>query len=420
MSIALFSLFLLVAVIALAFFFKMNAGLLSIAFAMIFGSFIGMSSKDIVAGFGYKLFMTLLGVMFLFSMCQQNGTLELLAKKTVALAGKQTRLIPIIVFLLAAVMAGIGCGTVPVMSLMAVFTIALAIQMESDPILLLSCGLLGSQAGGLTPLASTGILGMQLASAEGVDNIQPTFMGGQFISSFIFMLILYVILKGYKIHSDNPYNLKELPKLNREQWLSIGAILAVVVAVLIFKLDVGLCSFVAGVALILLKTAKEKEAISHIPWSTLILITGVGVLMNVVMKAGGIDLLASSLASIMNDHTVVPFMGLTGGIMSWFSSTSGVVMPTLIPTVKTTLDAMHSTVSPAIVITALTVTAHTAGCSPVSTGGALGLSSYVGQAQCTPEMERKLFIKLFAVAILGVIWNTFFAAIGGFGWIPLA
>lgn len=269
-------------------------------------------------------------------------------------------------------------------------------------------------------MASTGILGMQLASAEGIDNIQPTFMGGQFISSFIFMLILYVILKGYKIHSDNPYNLKELPKLNREQWLSIAAILAVVVAVLIFKLDVGLCSFVAGVALILLKTAKEKEAISHIPWSTLILITGVGVLMNVVMKAGGIDLLASSLASIMNDHTVVPFMGLTGGIMSWFSSTSGVVMPTLIPTVKTTLDAMQSTVSPAIVITALTVTAHTAGCSPVSTGGALGLSSYVGQAQCTPEMERKLFIKLFAVAILGVIWNTFFAAIGGFGWIVAA
>lgn len=70
-----------------------------------------------------------------------------------------------------------------------------------------------------------------------------------------------------------------------------------------------------------------------IPWSVLILIAGVNVLMNITQKLGGIDLLASILASFMSTRIAAPIMGFTGGLMSWFSSANGVVFPTLIPTV---------------------------------------------------------------------------------------
>ena len=55
--------------------------------------------------------------------------------------------------------------------------------------------------------------------------------------------------------------------------------------------------------------------------------------MNITQKMGGIDLLSDILASFMSARTAAPLMGVTGGIMSWFSSANGVVFPTLIPAV---------------------------------------------------------------------------------------
>ena len=50
------------------------------------------------------------------------------------------------------------------------------------------------------------------------------------------------------------------------------------------RLDVGLTSFFVAAVLILLGVAKEKQALAKIPWGTLLLICGVGVLMNVVIE----------------------------------------------------------------------------------------------------------------------------------------
>lgn len=57
--------------------------------------------------------------------------------------------------------------------------------------------------------------------------------------------------------------------------------------------------------------ANEKTALKMIPWSVLILIAGVNVLMNITQKLGGIDLLASILATFMSSRTAAPIMGVT-------------------------------------------------------------------------------------------------------------
>jgi len=413
------SIIVLIATIAIGYFSGINTGLLSIAVAMIFGHIVGMKDKAIIAGFGAKLFLQLMGVMFLFSVANENKALEGIAKRAVALAGKRTNLIPLVCYFVAVVLSAIGCGCVPVMSLMAVFCAALAVEMQVSPILLIPMGLLGAQGGGTTPLTTTGILGATLAADNGiVENVATGLMAGQLMASTIFAIILYFILGGYKIKCENPVKMSDLPKFTKNQILSVLAILVVAVAVMFFGLDVGLCGFVAGTILLLLKCAPQKKVIAGIPWSTLILVSGVGVLMNVVMSAGGIDLLAQGLASIMTAKTAVPLISLTAGVMSWFSSTSGVVMPTLIPTVAPLLEALADpAVTATAMVTAITASAHTAGNSPISTGGALGLASYCGLTHCSADEERKLFIKLFGVAALGVCFCVLFAFIGGFSWI---
>ena len=52
-----------------------------------------------------------------------------------------------------------------------------------------------------------------------------------------------------------------------------------------------------------------------------------------VTELGGIRLLTEALSKLMGEKTANPIITVLAGVMSWFSSASGVVMPTLIPTV---------------------------------------------------------------------------------------
>lgn len=163
--------------------------------------------------------------------------------------------------------------------------------------------------------------------------------------------------------------------------------------VMIFKVNVGLASFTAAMALSFFRVSDEGEALKRIPWGTLLLICGVGVLMNVIIVLGGIHLLSVSLASIMNAATATAILGVTAGVMSWFSSTSGVVMPTLIPTVPHIIHQMSISVNPVEWVTAISMVSNTAGISPLSTGGALALAAYSSEAGAAAGEMDRLFVK---------------------------
>lgn len=412
MNLSVLSLLFLLIAIALGFFKKMNTGLVAIGLALIIGRMGGLKDSEIISGFSGSLFIMLLGVTYLFSIAQVNGTLELFAKKVVALAGNRTNLIPIIIYLLATFLSAIGPGTIPVMALMAVFTMALAAEMKVSPLLLASMGLLGAMAGGISPIAPTGIIGATLAAEQGFTEISIPYFLNSLLGETLFAIVLYIVLKGYNIKSESPMKLNDLAPFNIQQKITLLGIFVMVITVMFFKVNVGLAAFIIAAVLSFLKVAKEREAISNIPWGTLLLVTGVGVLMNVVIKLEGITLMSNFLASFMNDKTASPIIGLTAGIMSWFSSTSGVVMPTLIPTVSGIITNVGGNLMPVDLISAITITAHTAGLSPVSTGGALALASYVSNTHVSEEEQNKIFIEMFAVAIGGVVFLAIMAGLG--------
>lgn len=105
------------------------------------------------------------------------------------------------------------------------------------------------------------------------------------------------------------------------------------------------------------------------------LITGVGVLMQLIIDLGGIEVLSNVLVSLMSAKSAAAVMGLTSGIMSWFSSSSGVVMPTLLPTVPHVAQQLGG-VNEFELASSITTISHVAAISPLSTGGALALAAY--------------------------------------------
>ena len=408
---ALLSLFFLLAAIFLGFFRHMNTGLLAIGFSLVLGRLNGIPDKEVINGFNYSLFMILLGVTYLFSLAQLNGSLELLAKKVVALAGKHTFMIPIVIYVFSVVLSALGPGTVPTMAIMMVFSMALAAEMGINPAMLSALSVLGASGGGVSPLAATGIIGINLCAGFGLTGIEKQFLMNGILSSTVYGAIVYFLLGGYKLHSDKVISQDDIPPFNKNQLIGIGIM---VILVLFFKVNVGLTGFAVAMVLSFLRVADEGEAIKKIPWGTLLLITGVGVLMHIIIKLGGIKLLSEALASVMTPATSVTIMGITSGIMSWFSSTSGVVMPTLIPTIPEVLGKL-GVAGPALELemaTAITMISNTAGISPLSTGGALALAAYSSAANASPQLQHRLFIRMFSISALGVVVLSILAYFG--------
>ena len=75
------SLIILAVVVAIGFIKKINIGFLSIGVAFFLGLAGDMTAKEIAKGFSSSMFVTLVGVTFLFGMASQNGTLDLFSKK---------------------------------------------------------------------------------------------------------------------------------------------------------------------------------------------------------------------------------------------------------------------------------------------------------------------------------------------------
>lgn len=413
---ALLSLLFLLLAIFLGFVRKMNTGLLCIAFALVLGRMSGVSDAVIMKGFNSSLFIMLLGVTYLFSMAQINGSLDLLAQKVIALAGRRVYLIPVIIYVFSIVLAALGPGSVPTMAIMMVFSMSLAAEMKISPVLLSTLTVLGSCAGGLSPLAATGIIGANLCAEFGLTGIENDFLLNGVFSFTVYAVIVYVWLGGYKLRAAEDVGEKVIPAFNRKQLLTIAGIVAMVFMVMLLHINVGLVSFAVAAVLSFLRVSEEAKAIRHIPWNTLLLITGVGVLMQLIIDLGGINILSAALVSIMSAKSAAAVMGLTSGIMSWFSSSSGVVMPTLLPTVPHIAQQLGG-VNELELASSITTISHVAAISPLSTGGALALAAYASAANANQKQQQNLFMKMFGVSALGVSVLCVFSYFGMFHWL---
>ena len=413
---ALLSLLFLLLAIFLGFVRKMNTGLLCIAFALVLGRMSGVSDAAIMKGFNSSLFIMLLGVTYLFSMAQINGSLDLLAQKVIALAGRRVYLIPVIIYVFSIVLAALGPGSVPTMAIMMVFSMSLAAEMKISPVLLSTLTVLGSCAGGLSPLAATGIIGANLCAEFGLTGIVNDFLLNGVFSFTVYAVIVYVWLGGYKLRAADDLGEKVIPSFNRKQLLTIAGIVAMVFMVMLLHINVGLVSFAVAAVLSFLRVSEEAKAIRHIPWNTLLLITGVGVLMQLIIDLGGINILSAALVSIMSAKSAAAVMGLTSGIMSWFSSSSGVVMPTLLPTVPHIAQQLGG-VNELELASSITTISHVAAISPLSTGGALALAAYASAANANQKQQQNLFMKMFGVSALGVSVLCVFSYFGMFHWL---
>jgi len=408
MSLAVISVAALVLAIVLSCFTSINVGVFAVALAWIVGVYIGgIPVATVMNGFPTALFLTLAGVTLLFTIAQVNGTLDRVAHHAVRLCRGHRGVVPIMYFLLAAGLASIGPGNISTAALVAPMAMTTAIRAKIPLFLMAIMVGNGANAGSLSPFAPTGIIVNGLMARIGMTGLQFETYVSNLLAHALVAFGGYFLFGGVKLftehsaatvvaESSDPADGAFEPR----HWFTMAVIAVLITSVIFFGVNVGMGAFLGATVLVLSGAGDDREAIKRMPWGVIVMVCGVTVLIALLERAQGIDLIGSLLARMSTPHTVTAVVAfLTGGI-SVYSSTSGVVLPAFLPMVPTITQQLGGANAVAIAMS-MNVGGHLVDVSPLSTIGALCLASVTG------EESRRLFNQLLAwglsMTIVGAI-----------------
>lgn len=411
MNLGLLSLILLIAAIAISFFRSVNAGLVSVGFAMILSLVYGdvVTVKAVISGFNTNLFIQMAGVTYLFAVVSANGTLELTAKKVVNLV--PARAIPAVMFLIGMALSASGPGSIPCLAIIPVISIPLSVSAGINPIMTAIIGDMGAMAGRMSPLTPEAAVVRTLMEAQGMKGDTVPIMVCTFITAIVVSVLITIYYKGWRVEGGAHMERTKLPAFNRSQILSLLGLLVLAVGALFLGWNVGLTGFLVGTFLITVGCGKDKTAITGVPWGVIMMVLGVGMLMNIVSLSGGIKILVDALKQIMGPKSAAPVMAFASGLLSFFSSGLGVVFPTLVPVCGSLAQSIGAD---GVELVAMVVIGGTiAGYTPISTTGALIMAGVAQQENADLRFpQNKLFIELFAVSFLNLAVLAAMAAAG--------
>ena len=391
---------------------KFNTGLFAMVFAYLIGCFgLGMSAKDVINGWPVSTMYVIFAVSLFYNFAMVNGTLEKTAGGLLYACRRFPGLLPFALYLAAALIAALGAGFFTVMAFMAPLALLICDEAKMDKLVgavAVNCGAL-SGANFMT--SGSGIIFRGLMDEGGLSEVSFGYTGVIFVASVVFSLLLiagfrYIPKSNRDIGQGMSFQKPE--PFTKKQKENLYLMVAMIVVVLIFpilhivlpdvelitfinaRMDVGLVAIIFSVIGLFMNLAPQKQVIDKVPWNTIIMICGVGMLINVAIEAGTIDLLASWAGSSLPAWLIPIVFSVIGAIMSFFSSTLGVVCPALFPLVPALAETTG--ISPLILFACIVIGAQSSAISPFSSGGSLVLGSCSKEDERNAMFPRLLFI----------------------------
>lgn len=409
MSPALLSLCALLVVIAGSLTTRINVGVLAIALAWPIAIFAAHWKLDaMMSTFPENLFLTLVGVSVLFGVAQSNGTMEAVAQNTVSLLRGRAAALPLLFFLMACALSTAGPGAISATALLAPIAMGIAVRAKM-PVLLAALMIgNGANAGNLSPISAVGVIVHTAMAKVGLDGHLWSVWSANFTAHALAALLAWCLFGGPALLKAPPVNrMMTPPPLTSQHWTTIGVIAVWVLTVVLLKLNPGLAAFIAASVLILFRFAKDAESLKQVPWAVILMVCGVSVLIGVLEKTGGMDLFTTVLARIATPKTVNGTIAAITGLISTYSSTSGVVYPAFLPAVPG-LVAKIGGGDPLQVALSINVGAALVDVSPLSTIGALCIAALPEGGDDAKKLFRQLLIWGFSMTLAGALFCQLF------------
>ena len=138
------------------------------------------------------------------------------------------------------------------------------------------------------------------------------------------------------------------------------------------------------------------------------MVSGMSTLVSLVEKSGGMDLFSGLLARLASPSTVNGAMAFVTGIISTWSSTSGVVLPAFLPTVPGVLARLGGG-DPLALALSINVGSSLVDVSPLSTLGALCVAA-VEDSEAARDLFKKMLAWGLSMTVVGAALCQLFAS----------
>jgi di/tricarboxylate transporter len=391
----------LVAAIVISCTSRINVGMIAIPLAWAVGLYAGQSAEAVLGGFPGPLFVTLAGVTLLFGLAEANGTIGLLVDQMMTLARGRNRRVPVLLFLIAGTIATMGPGAIVAVALVAPIAMALGRRAGIPAFLTALMVTNGANAGNLSPLSAVGIIAGNRMAAAGLGSHPWKVFAANFLAHAVVGLAAYLLLIRHVTPSSDEEATRLIPSVSRSQTLTIAIVGIWIAAVVGARAPIGLAAFTAAAAVIVVGLADEGGAFRRVPWAAIVMVSGMTMLVVMVEKTGGMDVFTALLARLARPATLNGVIAFVTGVISTYSSTSAVVLPTFLPIVPRLIQQVGGG-DPLAVALSINVGASLVDVSPLSTLGALCVAA-VAQPEEARALFRKMMIWGLSMAIVGAL-----------------
>lgn len=402
--------------------FNINTGLIALAFAYLIGCFVlGMSVNELLATWPTQLFLVIFSVSLFFNFAVVNGTLNKLADLLLYKFRKFSLFLPLILYFITALVSGLGAGFFTSIAIMGSMAMVLCKSSNMNRIHASLAVSLGALSGANFMYSAHGVLFHSLLLETPLAEQAGILTRDIFVVSFIYpiFVILFLIFISRKNHSGEELNVQMPEKFNTKQKINLVLIFLLMAIVLVVpmiekfvpeisyfsqRVDISLLAIVFSIIAYFFNLVDDsEEVLKKVPWNTIWLVSGVGMLIDVAVEAGTIDLLASLITKIPTP--LVPIAVCTiAGIMSIFSSTLGVVAPLMFPMIAGIVAA--SGYSDSLIVVAIIIGAQSTAVAPFSTGGSLILGSSGLEGKQQQKFYNDLLYKATFMGLLFAIIAT--------------
>jgi len=431
MSLAAISLIALGLVILASTVTRVNPGVLAIVLAWVIGVYVAPLSGDpipvreILGGFPSNLFLTLVAVTLLFTQASVNGTLDKVAAVAVRWCRGNAGATPIMFFALAFAFSSVGAGNIAAAALISPMAMATASRARIPAFLMVIAVGHGALAGALSPISPTGVIAGGLMREQlGLTGFEWAIYLHNMVANAVVGIGGYLLLGGWRLFGrasgSSRADRREPDRaaiggqsvagdgspgaesgMTSTHWITLAVITALVVGVIGFGVDVGMGAFAGSVILALARLADPEAAVRRMPWSVMLMVCGITVLTSMLERTGGSQLITDFVGGIAGPESVSGIIAFLSGIISVYSSTSGVVLPAFLPMVGGIASAVGG--DPLAVASSMIVGGHLVDSSPLSTIGALAIAS------APPEEDRHLlFTRVLAwglsMSVVGAVY----------------
>ena len=412
---AVLSLVALIVALLLSMTSRINVGWLALSFAWVIGVYVaGLRSDVVMSGFPISLFITLTGVTLLFALAEANGSLQAVANRGVLAARGRADLIPLLLFVMACALSSVGPGAVSTVALLAPLATPIGERAGLPPLLTALMVANGANAGNLSPFSAVGVIANDAMARAGIGGFEGRVWFANFAAHVLVAGAAYFAFRWTRRSALPHANVSaaaivEAPSMSGPQKLTLLLVAAWIAGVLAFNVHLGLSAFAVSAIVLLCRASDEATAVKRMPWGIIMMVSGVTVLIALLERTGGMSLFADLLARLASPATLNAVIAFVTGAISTYSSTSGVVLPTFLPTAATLVEKVGGG-DPLAVALSMSVGSHLVDVSPLSTIGALCVAA-VADAVTARKLFRALLVWGLAMTLVGALFCGLFAPV---------